>query len=59
MSPPPPTIANLRLAFAGAGAFGGPTLKRLVEAGADVVRVYTQPDRPAGRGKVMTSTPSS
>jgi methionyl-tRNA formyltransferase len=47
----------MRLAFAGAGAFGVPTLKRLVEAGAEMVVVYTQPDKPAGRGKVLTPTP--
>ena len=50
-------IRGMRLGFAGAGAFGGPTLKRLVESRAEVVRVYTQPDRPAGRGKVLTPTP--
>ncbi|HEX8324009.1 MAG TPA: methionyl-tRNA formyltransferase [Tepidisphaeraceae bacterium] len=52
-----PSIADMRIAFAGAGAFGVPTLQRLVEAKANVVRVYTQPDRPAGRGKKMTPTP--
>lgn len=50
-------ISGMRLAFAGAGAFGVPTLKRLVEAGAEVAVVYTQPDKPAGRGKVLTPTP--
>ena len=53
----PHAIAGMRIAFAGAGAFGVPTLKRLVDAGAKVVTVYTQPDRPAGRGKVLKPTP--
>lgn len=47
----------MNILFAGAGEFGAPTLRRLVEAGANVVRVYTQPDRPAGRGKKLTPSP--
>ena len=47
----------MTLLFAGAGAFGVPTLRRLVSAEAKIVRVYTQPDRPAGRGKKLTPTP--
>jgi methionyl-tRNA formyltransferase len=43
--------------FAGSGAFGEPTLRSLMGAGHQVVRVYTQPDRPAGRGKKLTPTP--
>ncbi|MEM1011836.1 MAG: methionyl-tRNA formyltransferase [Planctomycetota bacterium] len=47
---------RLRILFAGSGAFGLPTLKELVDEH-DVVRIYTQPDRPAGRGKKLTPTP--
>jgi methionyl-tRNA formyltransferase len=47
---------RLRILFAGGGAFGLPTLRALQERH-DVVRVYTQPDRPAGRGKKLTPTP--
>jgi methionyl-tRNA formyltransferase len=47
----------LKIIFAGSGEFGSPTLRMLVDGGFDVVRVYTQPDRPAGRGKVLTPTP--
>lgn len=47
----------LRVIFAGSGEFGVPTLRALREAGHDVVRVVTQPDRPAGRGRAMTPTP--
>ena len=47
----------LDILFAGSGAFGEPTLRALLAAGHRVVRVYTQPDRPAGRGKKLTPTP--
>lgn len=47
----------LRIIFAGAGAFGVPTLQALIDAGHEVVQVFTQPDRPAGRGKKLTPTP--
>ena len=33
------------------------TLRALVEAGHDVVGVFTQPDKPKGRGKAMQPTP--
>lgn len=47
----------LRIIFAGSGEFGIPTLRALRDAGHDVVRVVTQPDRPAGRGRAVTPTP--
>ncbi len=47
----------LRILFAGSGAFGEPSLRALIGAGHQVERVYTQPDRPAGRGKKLTPTP--
>lgn len=34
-----------------------PCLERLIADGHDVVAVYTQPDRPAGRGKQLTPPP--
>jgi methionyl-tRNA formyltransferase len=34
-----------------------PSLRRLVEAGHEVVLVVTQPDRPAGRGRLLTAPP--
>lgn len=46
----------MRLVFLGAGAFGTPSLESLAREH-DVALVVTQPDRPAGRGKVMTPTP--
>jgi len=42
----------------GSGWFGVPTLAALCEAGHAVVRVYTQPSRPAGRGGHVRGTPA-
>ena len=48
----------MRLAFMGTPAFAVPTLDALLEAGHDVVAVYTQPPRPGGRrGKELTPSP--
>lgn len=41
----------MRLAFMGTPDFAVQVLKALIAAGHEVVRVYTQPPRPAGRGK--------
>jgi methionyl-tRNA formyltransferase len=41
----------MKLVFMGTPAFAVPTLERIVEAGHDVVAVFTQPDRPKGRGQ--------
>jgi methionyl-tRNA formyltransferase len=49
----------LRIIYAGSGEFGLPTLRALVDAGHDIVRVVSQPDRPAGRGRGLTPTPIS
>ena len=46
-----PRPARLRLAFLGTPRFAVSTLDSLVAAGHDVVRVYSQPPRPAGRGQ--------
>lgn len=47
----------LQVLFAGSGHFGLPTLRALCDRGHQIVRVYTQPDRPAGRGQRLTPTP--
>ncbi len=47
----------LKVIFAGAGEFGLPTLRALIDAKFDLVQVISQPDRPAGRGRTMTPTP--
>ena len=48
---------TLRLIFAGTPDFAVPSLKTLLDAGHEVVAVYTQPDRPAGRGRKLTASP--
>jgi methionyl-tRNA formyltransferase len=45
---------TMRLAFMGTPEFAVPTLDALVAAGHDVATVYTQPPRPANRGKKLT-----
>jgi methionyl-tRNA formyltransferase len=45
---------TMRLAFMGTPEFAVPTLDALVAAGHDVAAVYTQPPRPANRGKKLT-----
>ena len=40
----------MRLVYLGTPAFAVPTLERVVEAGHEVLAVFTQPDRPKGRG---------
>jgi methionyl-tRNA formyltransferase len=46
-----------KIIFAGSGEFGAPTLRALIDAGHKILQVFTQPDRPAGRGKKLTPTP--
>jgi len=47
----------MQIVFAGSGTFGLPTLRALVEGGQDVGLLVTQPDRPAGRGRVVQTGP--
>jgi methionyl-tRNA formyltransferase len=47
----------MKIVFAGTPAFAAVALKAILDAGLKVVAVYTQPDRPAGRG--MKLTPSA
>jgi methionyl-tRNA formyltransferase len=47
----------MRIIFMGSPDFAVPTLDALVEAGHDVVAAYTQPPRPAGRGRAERPTP--
>lgn len=46
----------MRIVFAGTPAFAVPSL-RAAHARNEVVAVYTQPDRPAGRGRGLTPSP--
>jgi methionyl-tRNA formyltransferase len=48
---------RLRLVFAGTPDFAVPGLRACLSADADVVAVYTQPDRPAGRGRKLAPSP--
>lgn len=47
----------MRLIFMGTPEFSVPVLDALVEAGHDIAAVYTQPPRPAGRGKKPRPSP--
>ena len=47
----------MRIVFAGTPAFASIILTELLQAGQHVVAVYTQPDRPAGRGLKLTPSP--
>jgi methionyl-tRNA formyltransferase len=49
--------SRLRLVFAGTPEFALPCLDACLAAPTDVVAVYTQPDRPAGRGRKLTPSP--
>lgn len=57
--------SRLRLIFAGTPQFAADHLQALLDAASpsqdespyDIVAVYTQPDRPAGRGKKLTPSP--
>lgn len=47
----------MRLAFMGTPDFSVPVLDALVEAGHEIAAVYSQPPRPAGRGKKLRRSP--
>ena len=48
---------KLRIIFAGTPDFSVPPLKALLASAHEVVAVYTQPDRPAGRGRKLAASP--
>lgn len=47
----------MRIVFMGTPDFAVPCLKRLVDDGNEVVGVFTQPDKPKGRGYTLTPPP--
>ena len=47
----------MRLVFAGTPDFAATGLKALIAAGHTIVGVYSQPDRPAGRGRKLQPSP--
>ena len=48
---------SLRIIFMGTPEFSVPTLCALIEAGHDIVAVYSQPPRPGGRGMAAKKSP--
>jgi len=48
---------GLKILFAGTPDFAAVALKALLNSEHDIVAVYTQPDRPAGRGRKLTASP--
>ena len=47
----------MRILFAGTPAFAATHLRALLAAGQQVIAVYTQPDRRAGRGRQLSGSP--
>ncbi|WP_210397960.1 methionyl-tRNA formyltransferase [Motiliproteus sediminis] len=47
----------LRIIFAGTPEFAAVSLDALIQSDHQIVAVYTQPDRPAGRGRKLTPSP--
>lgn len=47
----------MRIVFAGTPEFAAQHLQALLDAGRQIVAVYTQPDRPAGRGQKLAPSP--
>ena len=48
----------MRIVFMGSPEFALPSLRRLIGAGHEIAGVYTQPDRPVGRGRRLASPPA-
>ena len=47
----------MKIIFAGTPDFAVPALQMLIESEHEICAVYTQPDRPAGRGRKLTAGP--
>ncbi len=50
-------LAQVPLAFAGTPEFASASLRALIDCGARIDCVLTQPDRPAGRGRKLQASP--
>lgn len=50
-------MSSLRIIFAGTPDFAASALSALIESLHEVIAVYTQPDRPAGRGRKLRASP--
>ena len=51
------TSSRLKIIFAGTPTFSVAALEGLLNSQHQVIAVYTQPDRPAGRGRKLTASP--
>lgn len=51
-------MSPLRVVFAGTPDFAASSLAAVLDSEHEVVAVYTQPDRPAGRGRKLTPSPA-
>ena len=47
----------MKIVFMGSSGFAIPSLKALLENKREILAVYTQPPRPAGRGKKLKNVP--
>ncbi len=47
----------MKLVFMGTPDFAVPCLESLIEAGHEIIGVFTQPDKPVGRKRIMTPPP--
>ncbi|MCU7938024.1 MAG: methionyl-tRNA formyltransferase [gamma proteobacterium symbiont of Bathyaustriella thionipta] len=47
----------MKVIFAGTPDFSSVALQSLLDSEHDIIAVYTQPDRPAGRGRKLTASP--
>lgn len=50
-------VKPLKIIFAGTPDFSVPALEALIQSEHQVIAVYSQPDRPAGRGRKLTASP--
>ncbi len=51
------SASPLRILFAGTPGFAASHLERLIASKHHILAVYTQPDRPAGRGRKLHASP--
>ncbi len=55
--PQPDSTQPLRIVFAGTPDFAAAHLQTLLDSHHEVIAVYSQPDRPAGRGRQLAQSP--
>ena len=51
------TAKNLRIVYMGTSEFSSKILEFLIQEGANVVGVVSQPDKPVGRKNILMNTP--